>query len=497
MGQPVAPAAGYAPGGVPMGQPVGGGGGYVPVGQPMMGDPGNPIDPPEASLEDDIAAIRAALGLPGHEAPADVCAKGLASQDLEVLRRAVHAAEPLGLQAGDAVNRIRLGKGLPEDWDITAWCGGKLLEGGMGGRKASTVIAYAKQSDAVVAELQSLFDATYRKVYTRDRRGAPMADRFVVKDVIRIMNDQVWREYTSTRDDIRSRVGGSNPTVPEGTATMNSLSGASPLPRLDRQVNENWLFHGTTRAAAEGIAENDFRLDLTGSNAGTLYGKGIYLAENCTKSDEYGEGPKGPAGEQEAEGGFEAPRPSGPPPPLVRESFILLCRSSLGKVYYTDEQRPDPDRLVNNCTSGQYQSVLGDRKKTNKTFREIVVYSDDYVYPEYIVRYERIFFHERFAGIFWSMVERRKRRQFNGPTPDEKQVLESLWNVYAMPHKGRINKWQLLDLLKAIEQPPADEGQDLDDTFNEWDTKQDGWIDWDEFYQEMVTRVNDIGDGRC
>ena len=29
-------------------------------------------------------------------------------------------------------------------------------------------------------------------------------------------------------------------------------------------------------------AENDFRLDLTGSGAGTLYGKGIYLAENAS-----------------------------------------------------------------------------------------------------------------------------------------------------------------------------------------------------------------------
>merc|ERR1719277_2951555 len=111
------------------------------------------------------------------------------------------------------------------------------------------------------------------------------------------------------------------------------------LPQLDRGTNEVWLFHGTTKEAAQGIAENDFRLDLTGSNAGTLYGKGIYLAENATKSDEYGEGPKGPAGEQ-MEAGYEAP---GPPPELVRDSYILLCCSTLGKVNYTDEARPDAD----------------------------------------------------------------------------------------------------------------------------------------------------------
>jgi len=478
--------------------------GYVPVGQPMMDSSAEkPIVVPEATLDEEIAAIRAGLGLPGHEAPADVATKGLQSEDLEIARRALHAATLLGsgssAQAQETAKRIRLGKGLPEDWDMQAFARGRFLEGGSGGRQASAVIAYHQQPQSVVNDMQSLFDATYRKVYTRDRRGAPMADRFIVKDVLRVMNDQVWREYTSVREGVRTSVGGSNPKIPDGTATMNYVlrNKASPLPLLDAQVNENWLFHGTTRAAAEGIAENDFRLDLTGSNAGTLYGKGIYLAENVSKSDEYGEGPKGPAGEEQMEAGFEAPKPKGPPPPLVRESFMLVCRSTLGKVFYTDEQRPDPEKLVKSCTKGgEYQCVLGDRLKRNGTYREIVVYSDDQVYPEFIVRYERIFFHERFAQIFQSMVQRRRAKQFNGALPEEKKVLESLWSVFAMPNKGRINKWQLLDLLKAIDQPPENEDGDLDDTFAEWNTKQDGWIDWDQFYQEMITRVQDSGDGR-
>ena len=65
-----------------------------------------------------------------------------------------------------------------------------------------------------------------------------------------------------------------------------------------------------------------------------------------------------------------------------------------------------------------------DRLKLNRTFREIIVYNDDHVYPEYIVKadffdmliedvlpvaqtnalslgqYERIFFHERFAKVY-------------------------------------------------------------------------------------------------
>jgi len=490
MGQPVVVA-----------QPAGTtAGGYAP-GQAMMDtSTEQPIVVPEASLDEEIATIRVRLGLPGHEAPADVAKKGLQSEDLEIARRALHAAVLLGsgssAQAQETANRIRLGKGLPQDWDIQAFARGRFLEGGSGGRLASAVIGYHLQPRNVVNDMQSLFDATYRKVYTRDRRGAPMADRFIVKDVLRVMNDQVWREYTSVREGVRTKLSGSNPRLPGGAATMNYVLGnkKSPLPLLDTQVNENWLFHGTTRAAAEGIAENDFRLDLTGSNAGTLYGKGIYLAENVSKSDEYGEGPKGPAGEEQMEAGYEADRPKGPPPPLVRESFMLVCRSTLGKVLYTDKQRPDPNDLQKSCTGGEYHCVLGDRLKINGTYREIVVYSDDQVYPEYIVRYERIFFHERFAQIFDSMVMRRKAKQFNGPLPEEKKVLESLWNVFAMPNKGRINKWQLLDLLKAIDQPPENEGADLDDTFAEWNTKGDGWIDWDQFLQEMITRVKDLGD---
>jgi Ca2+-binding EF-hand superfamily protein len=157
------------------------------------------------------------------------------------------------------------------------------------------------------------------------------------------------------------------------------------------------------------------------------------------------------------------------------------------------EQRPNPDKLQGSCVEegAKFESVIGDRLKLNGTFREIVVFNDDHVYPEYIIKYERIFFHERFAEIYGQMLQRRNRGQFNGPTPDELQVMQSMWNVFAMPNKGRINKWQLLDLLIALFQPPKDEGADLDDTFNAFDTKQDGVIDWEEFFQEICQRVKD------
>jgi len=453
----------------------------------------------DASAE--LQVISSSLGLPPGTSAQEVVKAGLAAEDLEVLRHAICAGPKVGVQGPElqtASERLRSAMAIPGDWNMERFASGKFLSGGCGGRKESTVVAYESQPQTVHKEMQSLFDATYRKVYTRDRRGAPIPDHFKIKEVHRVMNSQVWHEYCARKQIIRERCQGNRPSVPDGAHTMNHLSksGAMHLPVLDADINEAWLFHGTTKEASIGIAENDFRLDFSGSNAGTLYGKGIYLAENATKSDEYGEGPKGPASangeETEAAKGYEAPRPPpGPPPPLVRESYILVCRSALGRVKYTDEQKPDPDQLQQGAIGGSYESVLGDRLKKNGTFREIVVYDDDLVYPEYIVKYERVFFHERFAFIYRQMLARKKRGQFRGPNPDEITILRSLWNVYGMPNNGKINKWQLLDLLKAINQPPMNEGEDLDATFSEWDTKRDGIIDYDEFMQEMTQRVND------
>jgi len=384
---------------------------------------------------------------------------------------------------------------VPQDWDMLSFCRGKRLKGAFGGRQSSGACAKHRCPE-MIAEMQGLFDSTFRKIYTRDRRGAPMADRLKVTEVYRVLNDQVWREYLRHREKLRlSRWNCPSlaEQVPDGPAThafCESLRrmGRSRLPQLDSQVAECWLFHGTSFDAAAGIAENDFRLDLTGTNAGTLYGKGIYLAENVSKSDEYGEGPRGPKEEEQV----VRPPPGAVVAPVVRQSVLLVCRSLLGKVLYCDAEKPSPDTIQRSCLGkdAAYDSVLGDRRKIHGTFREFVLYHDDQVYPEFIVVYERIFFHERFQEIFGQMVERCRRRQFNGPTNEEEKVLKSLWDRYAMPHQGRIDKWQLLDLLKAINQPPEDEEGDLVATFQEINTSGSGRINWEEFLAEMTDRVH-------
>merc|ERR1712079_775839 len=122
---------------------------------------------------------------------------------------------------------------------------------------------------------------------------------------------------------------------------------------------------GTNTFAANKITTGNFKINLAGSNAGTLYGRGIYLAENASKSDEY-----------------TKPLQSG-------ERHLLVCRAMLGRVYYTDEKQSNPRTCEDACLRGRFHSVLGDRKKCRGTFREFIVFDEEQVYPNYIISYRR------------------------------------------------------------------------------------------------------------
>ena len=55
------------------------------------------------------------------------------------------------------------------------------------------------------------------------------------------------------------------------------------LPKLQDDVCEHWLFHGSTKIGVQGISDTDFNIDLAGTHRGTLYGNGAYLAECSTR----------------------------------------------------------------------------------------------------------------------------------------------------------------------------------------------------------------------
>jgi len=219
-----------------------------------------------------------------------------------------------------------------------------------------------------IAEFQELFDSSFRKKFTRDRKDGGVPDRLLITRGHRSQNVQNWVDYSRRRWEIKEALHAKK----DLQRSIDDLKTAGVFPeqdryRLDSEAHEQFLFHGTNDDAADGITQGDFLVDLAGSNAGTLYGKGVYLAESVSKSDEYTK--------ENASG----------------ERCILVCRAALGYVNYTDEKSPNVDALVESCTEGPYHCVLGDREKCRGTYREIMVYDHDQVYPEYVIWYKRVY----------------------------------------------------------------------------------------------------------
>jgi hypothetical protein len=260
-----------------------------------------------------------------------------------------------------------------------------VVEGAVEG-KVPLLITSAKP---MVNAFQMLFDLTNRNVRTRDRRGS-VPKRLEVRDVEHVQNGKNYIDYMRRREAIRKIVNA------KGTMKISDLNDSGccktfaklkngqqfhsiwqdtegmPECPIDPSINEFYLFHGTKPEAAKAIATSDFRVDLAGSNAGTLYGRGIYFGESCSKSDEYG---------AEADSSYGDRTGCSP---------MLVCRVTCGRLNYQDAVYPDTDGIVKSCTSGEYHCCLGDREKCRGTFREFIVYDNDQAYPEFIVWYKRV-----------------------------------------------------------------------------------------------------------
>jgi len=235
-----------------------------------------------------------------------------------------------------------------------------------------------------------LFDLTYRAKATQDRKcpngrcaktpgGCPcvqtganpgMPTGFKVRRVVRVEDSEMWGRYIDRRDAIQQKRQEEMPIPlldPPAISDEAVEKYENTFDPLDNSLNEVYLWHGTNVRRALSIAQNDFRIDLAGSSTGTMYGLGAYLAEHCTKADEYSSDEPG--------GYYEG------------VFALLLCRVTLGKFYYTEERDTSAGDKVRN---GDFDSTLGDRLKKAGTFREFVVYDSDAIYPEYVVLYSRV-----------------------------------------------------------------------------------------------------------
>jgi len=133
------------------------------------------------------------------------------------------------------------------------------------------------------------------------------------------------------------------------------------------EANSNAKGLSVEWAIASLIAENHF--DMAFACKTGMLGAGLYFAESSTKSDEYVKG-------------------------NAKNQFpIIFARVTLGRINYCDKPDPSKDpgreKLQDSCLHGSYHSVLGDRIKVRKTYREYVVYDHFQVYPQFVVWYTR------------------------------------------------------------------------------------------------------------
>ncbi|EFC46818.1 predicted protein [Naegleria gruberi] len=137
---------------------------------------------------------------------------------------------------------------------------------------------------------------------------------------------------------------------------------------LDSNVNEVYLWHGTTEVVKSIISEHGFDERLSALSG--LFGAGIYFADCCSKSDQYCVSNKD------------------------GECFIFLSRVLLGQMVFKTREKMRNERrppVIENSNGRVYDSVIGRSKSVSQhTYNEYIIYDRNQCYPEYLITYKRV-----------------------------------------------------------------------------------------------------------
>lgn len=229
-------------------------------------------------------------------------------------------------------------------------------------------------SDAVRMLVQELVNETWSKQTTRDRQYQKVS-RFEVVQVLENSSAEIWSSYQRRRAELSRQPCSSFEqqygSVKTAVGLFEQALRVDTVKQDPRQkgCNEFFLFHGTKPASAQKICMSDFRLDLSGSNVGNLYGPGIYFAESSSKADEYAT--------DDHDG-------------LYKGLYaMLLCRVCLGNPIFSADVHPNASELQGKLDAGGFHSIVGDRARAVGTFREFVIRDPRQAYPAFAIIYRR------------------------------------------------------------------------------------------------------------
>jgi chemotaxis protein histidine kinase CheA len=236
-------------------------------------------------------------------------------------------------------------------------------------------------------------------------RGPVVHDRLKLACAWRLENPALWEKYMVgvqgvMNDMKRIRQGGVTAT---GGAPPITRRVADALPgdlRVD--VNEAFLMHGTNSDALSSILSTGLNERFAGTAAGAAYGEGSYLAEDAGKNDQYTKV------DLQYNGSLELHKR------LYRHGarhqgkvfYILVCRVALGHHVRTQQpgrdamstdtgQRVFPqtyrelDKVAGVFPPVHHHSLLADVMDVGARYREFIVFHSEYIYPEYLVAYQR------------------------------------------------------------------------------------------------------------
>eukprot|EP01135_Chromosphaera_perkinsii_P010150 Nk52_evm16s2039 gene=Nk52_evmTU16s2039 len=201
-------------------------------------------------------------------------------------------------------------------------------------------------------------------------------NRLKVVKVERNQNMHLWQVYAANRNAIQERL-----KMDVGSENGMSIPLGIPMPCLDGLSQEFFLFHGSCSRNTDAIIVQGLDNRVT-SEHGKMFGKGIYFAENSSKSNQYADCSF--CGYDNCNG-------------CVDGVFVMfLCRVVLGEPYITSQKIVNLERPPPKPSGGYglYDSVFGESQEhipdSALKYREFVVYNQFQVYPEYIIYYKRV-----------------------------------------------------------------------------------------------------------
>jgi hypothetical protein len=187
-----------------------------------------------------------------------------------------------------------------------------------------------------------------------------------VVSVERVENESLWQMYQLRRDILKKNV------AAQGIRSLSAASRWQPVipskeAEMSLDINEFYLFHGTSSKSAHIICKHGFDEHVADLNG--LYGAGSYFAINSCKSHQYSLKYKDSS------------------------TFVMLvCRVVMGSPYFTSTQHNGQRRPPDNAaTPGRpFDSIFAEHgigRGGQQQHNEYVVFDRLQVYPEYIVRY--------------------------------------------------------------------------------------------------------------